>query len=194
MILDKLSSSMISKGFNFKSISWSACIGVLYYIVGQSAFPWYFVVGSVNIPWICGGYLASKLLEKVGRRITREELLKDLTGLENIMNDNAIEMMEINNIIESFIKKAYDNTSEKEFEFMKKTVEQNIETMLDYKRRKDSDLSSESKGKKGKLNDSRLSLDMLVVSEPDDPQGWVICEMQEFEQIEDDSMEDYVIY
>jgi hypothetical protein len=191
-LMDKLSSNLMSKGFNFKSISYSACVGILYYIIGQSAFPWYFVVGSVNIPWICGGFLASKLLEKLGKKITRDEVLKDLTALESVMNENAIELIEINKIIEDTIKKSYEASTELEFEFFKGTVKLKIESLFEYKRKKE-DL--QSKPYSGTLSDSRLSLDMLVVKEPDDPQGWVICDMEDYEKVDDGvDEEDYILY
>ena len=47
---------------------------------------------------------------------------------------------------------------------------------------------------KSKLNDSRLSLDMLVVKEPEDPNGWVLCDMDENSQEEEENEDDYIIY
>lgn len=82
-LIKKMSSFFSSKGLNYTSISWSACLGLLTYVIGGAAMPWAALASQINIPWICGGFLASKVLDKIGNSITKNEVLGDISAISN---------------------------------------------------------------------------------------------------------------
>lgn len=180
-LIQRLSGFFSSKGLSYTSISWSACQGLLAYIMGTAAFPWAVIVGNVSIPWICGGFLATKLLENVGKKISRTEVIGDLKYLENAIGDNAEDLMEQYKGISDAIDKCMAAESEKELDFFKEVLKKKIDYLLE--------ANNEPKVKvaqNGSLNQSRLCLSMLVVQESDD---WVICDLREDEE-ENDGDED----
>jgi len=178
--IQRLSGFFSSKGLSYTSISWSACQGILAYIMGTAAFPWACIVGNVSIPWICGGFLATKLLENVGKKISRTEVIDDLKYLENAIGDHAEELMEQYRGICDAIDKCLAAESEKELDFFKDVLKKKINYLLE--------ANSEPKvgPQNGHLNQSRLCLSMLVVEESDD---WVICDLREDEE-QDENDED----
>lgn len=168
-LIKKLSGFFSSKGLNFTSISWSACVGVLYYIVGQAAMPWTVLMGSLNIPWICGGFLASKLLDKIGQKITRSEVIKDLQFLQDAIQQSTEELMASYQEVNYMINKCLGSESEKELEFFKQSLQVKIDSILEEKK------PNANKSNKS-MNKSRLDLSMLTTQEDDD---WVICDIKE---------------
>jgi len=130
-LVQRMTSFFSSKGISYTSISWSACQGILYYLMGKAAFPWAFIVGNVSIPWICGGFLAAKLLENVGKKISKHEVIEDLRFLENAISDNAEELMGQYKNISEAIDKCLEAESEKELEFFKEVLKKKIENLLD---------------------------------------------------------------
>jgi len=176
-LIQRLSGFFSAKGLSYTSISWSACQGILAYIMGTAAFPWACIVGNVSIPWICGGFLATKLLENVGKKISRNEVIEDLKYLENAISDNAEDLMEQYKGINDAIDKCLAAESEKELDFFKEVLRKKIDYLLE--------ANSEPKvrAENGHLNQSRLCLSMLVVQESDD---WVICDLREDEEQNDD--------
>ncbi len=178
-LIKKLSSFFSAKGFSFTSISWSACVGVLYYIVGQAAMPWTILLSNINIPWICGGYLASKLLDKIGEKISRTEVIKDLKYLEEVIQQNTEDLMIYYQDISAVIDKCLAAETEKELEFFKDVLKKKINVMLD----PDQQPGGKQIQTNPSLKQSRLHLSMLVVQESDD---WVICDIKD----DEDSSED----
>ncbi|RZK02347.1 MAG: hypothetical protein EOO43_23425, partial [Flavobacterium sp.] len=165
-LIQRMSGFFSSKGLSYTSISWSACQGILAYIMGTAAFPWACIVGNVSIPWICGGFLATKLLENVGKKISRTEVIGDLKYLENAIGDNAEDLMEQYKGICDAIDKCLAAESEKELDFFKGVLKKKIDYLLE------ANSEPQVKGQNGNnsLNQSRLCLSMLVVEESDD---WV---------------------
>jgi hypothetical protein len=168
-LIKKLSGFFSSKGLNFTSVSWSACVGVLYYIVGQAAMPWTILLGSINIPWICGGFLASKLLDKIGQKITRTEVIKDLQFLQDAIQQSTEELMASYQEVNNMINKCLKSESEKELEFFKGSLQVKIDSILEERK---TNLNGSSKS----MNKSRLDLSMLTTQEEDE---WVICDIKE---------------
>lgn len=182
-LIQKMSSFFSTKGFSFTSISWSACLGLIYYVVGQAAFPWTLLVGNVSIPWICGGFLASKLLDKIGKKISRVEVINDLIHLENAIKENTDELKTQYHIIWEAINKCLAAESEKELDFFKEVLRKKIDNMLDptsYDQVPPPKVDPN-------LKESRLCLSMLTVEESDD---WVICDIKEDDGEEEDPKED----
>jgi len=181
-LIKKLSSFFSSKGFSFTSISWSACVGVLYYIVGQAAMPWTILLSNINIPWICGGFLASKLLDKIGEKISRSEVIADLKYLEDVIQQNTEDLMVHYQEITTAIDKCFAAETEKELEFFKDILKKKINLMLD----PDQQVGGKKVSVNPSLKQSRLHLSMLIVQESDD---WVICDIKD----DEDSSEDIQI-
>lgn len=186
MSITRLSGVMVSKGFNYTTISWSACVAIVSYIVGQAAFPWTLVVPQVSIPWILGGFLASKVLDHIGKQISREDLKKDIDQIKDVMDENAATLMEHNKSIAGAIRKCFDSKSQEELTLLRGALRARIDVLLD-----ESETRRTTQGKPPKgLTESKLSLEMLITKESDEEEGWIICDIEEFEEKNE---EDFVV-
>lgn len=188
MSITRLSELMLSKGFNYSTISWSACVAIISYIVGQAAFPWAIIFSQISIPWIAGGFLASKVLTQIGKVINKDELMKDIEYLKNIMDENSTILMEHYKQISKSMEKCFYTDSEEEFKVFKAALRSHIEVFLDESETKRV-LQSGVKTDLKPLTESKLSLEMLVVKESDES-DWVVCEMQEFDETNE---EDFIV-
>jgi hypothetical protein len=168
-LIKKLAGFFESKGLNFTAISWSAGMGILSYIIGGAALPWAAASSAISIPWICGGFLASKLLEKIGKTISKTEVMKDLKYLKEMIQENTEELMMSYAEVTQMIEKCFLSESEKEFEFFKGSLAKKLDLMLE-------ETKSEILGNNKQMNQSRLDLSMLTTKEEDD---WVVCDIEE---------------
>jgi len=182
-LIQRMSSFFYAKGVTFSSISWAACQGLVYYLMGQAALPWTLLVANVSIPWICGGFLATKLLDFVGKKITKREVISDLTYIGEALQGTIEDLMMEYQTIAEAIDQCFKAESEKEFEFFKQSLKKKIETLLDPEA-----ITQKPKLKENnKLNQSRLCLSMITVKEEDD---WVVCDLEEKIEEEEDEDED----
>ena len=175
-LVQRMSSFFSAKGLSFTSISWSACLGMIYYIMGQAAFPWTFILGNVSIPWICGGYLASRLLNNIGKKITRTEVISDLRFIGEAIQANAEELMAQYQGVAEAIDRCLSAESEKELDFFKEVLRKRIDGLLE-----PTTPPAGPKKLTGPLTQSRLCLSMLIVREDED---WVVCDLREDEEEE----------
>jgi len=183
-LIQRLSSFFSAKGISFTSISWGACQGLLYYLMGQAALPWTLFVGHISIPWICGGFLATKLLDYVGKKITKREVISDLTYLGEALQGNIEDLMVEYQTIAEAIDRCFNAESEKELEFFKQSLKRKIDNLLDPQ----TETQQAQQKVNNKLNQSRLCLSMITVKEEDD---WVVCDLEEEEEkVEDEDADE----
>jgi len=176
-LVRRLASFLSSKGFSFGTISWLACKGIYLYIVGQALMPWAAIMSAISLPWLCGGYLGSKLLNYVGDKISRHEVITDIQEVKKSIEEHRKDLKEIyESLCKSIISYA-EAESEKEMKFFKEVIERKISRLCD------PNAESLQKKEPSQLTESRLCLSHIIMRESED---YIICTFKD----EDDKTDD----
>lgn len=188
-LIQNISGVVSAKSYNNTETSWPTMMALAGLIVGGAAMPWTVLVSNASISYIASGYLFSKVLESAARYIKKEEVSKEILAFNSFMDEMVKQLQGYNEEIQKAITSCLHAGSEEELEECRQELEFKINRLVDCIANNN---MAHSKGDEPKsLTEKSLELRILTAKESAEDQGWLVCDMQELEEVE--NVEDFVV-